>query len=228
MDAFKFVCFTEGYSPTELLMSLNRPNIYASYGIHPHSAKEYNTEIENKIIALMDHPKTVAWGECGLDFFKNISEQDVQIEAFKRQLTQAVKLKKPIVVHTRSAEEKTVEVMKEIVPKDHKVHMHCFGESIDMTQKLLEHWSENMFFGFTGAITFNSAEKNRSVVKYLPLEKILLETDGPFMAPVPLRGKVAHCGMIPLVAKKIAEIKGVSLEQVLKTTRENTKKMYGF
>jgi TatD DNase family protein len=106
------------------------------------------------------------------------------------------------------------------------IHMHCHGGGVEFTEKLLKAFPK-IYFGFTGVITFPSAVQHTKVIQILPIENILLETDGPFMAPIPYRGLVAHSGMIPLVAKKIAEIKSLSIENVMKTTFENAKKLYG-
>lgn len=220
-------CFAAAFDPTDAFMRENvHEGVYASYGIHPHAASEYTDEIEARIARAMEHPKTVAWGECGLDYFKNFSPHDVQRDVFERQMRKAVELDKPIVIHSRDADDDTLRLMREHLPRERRIHMHCFGSDAAFAQTLMSEWP-NLFVGFTGAITFGNAQRNRAVVKVVPLDRLLLETDGPFMAPVPHRGKVAHPGMIPLVANKVAEIKEESLEHVITTTRENVRRMYG-
>lgn len=241
----------ESFDAMEMLIDYD--GVWGAFGLHPHSSKEYSDAIEERIKKNMKHPKTVAWGECGLDFFKvfkvvlllsksyslqNISPQDVQRNAFARQMKCAIEVNKPLVVHTRDAEEDTLRLMTEILPKDWHIHVHCFSGSADFAKKLMDHF-DNLFIGFTGAITFKSAQKTRDVVKIVPLERILLETDGPFMAPVrescffvgdqlqePFRGQVAHPGHIPLVARMVAQVQGRTTEEVLKQAAINTKKMY--
>src|SRR5687768_5841342 len=112
----------------------------------------------------MSNPKVVAWGECGLDFFKNQSEPDVQKSVFVRQMKMAVQLGKPIVIHSRDADEDTLQLMTANLPSDHKVHLHCFGGAEDFANKAMQHFP-NLFIGFTGAVTFNNAQRLRDIVK---------------------------------------------------------------
>jgi len=201
--------------------------IYASFGIHPHSAQHYDDKRENIIIELMKHPKTVAWGETGLDFFKNRSPREQQLIAFQRQLLQAVKCKKAVVVHSRSAPMETYNILKR-APKDWPIHLHCFHDSVDHAKKLLMDFS-NLFIGVTGAITFSSAGDLRRVVAEIPLDHLLLETDGPYMAPRQANAAkgVCHSGMIPFIAEEIAQLKGVHIDRVYQQTRANVKRVYG-
>ncbi|EAL68497.1 hypothetical protein DDB_G0278649 [Dictyostelium discoideum AX4] len=205
----------------------NNECIYGAYGVHPHNAKEYNDQIEQKLIDRMkSNPKVVAWGEMGLDYFYNKSSNDEQINAFSRQLKQAVKLGKPLVIHSREAEEDTLRLLKELVPVDYKIHIHCFTSNSDFAKQLLDHFP-NLCIGFTGCITFRNSQSIRDSVEAVPIERILLETDGPYMTPEPFRGQIAHSGHIPMVANAISQIKNIPLDQVLKQCRENTTKIYG-
>ena len=135
-------------------------------------------------------------------------------------------MKKPLVVHSREAESETLDILKRKIPKDHKIHIHCFTSSKAFAQDLIGYFP-NLFIGFTGVITFASAQSTRDVVQIVPLERILLETDGPFMSPNGFRGYLSHPGFIPLVAKQIAEVKGIPVEKVLQKTRLNANLMYG-
>ncbi|EGG20986.1 hypothetical protein DFA_00855 [Cavenderia fasciculata] len=203
------------------------PQIYAAYGVHPHNAKDYTDTVESKLIERMSHPKTVAWGEMGLDYYYKNSTHDQQKIAFRRQLGVAVPLGKPLVIHSRDAEEDTIAILKELVPKDYKIHIHCLTSSNQpYILQLLEHFS-NLCIGFTGCITFKSSDPIRDSLAIIPLDRLLLETDAPYMTPEPFRGQIAHSGHIPHVANLIAQIKGTSVEAVLKQCRENTKKIYG-
>eukprot|EP01118_Nematostelium_gracile_P013368 TRINITY_DN5033_c0_g1_i1.p1 TRINITY_DN5033_c0_g1~~TRINITY_DN5033_c0_g1_i1.p1 ORF type:complete len:286 (-),score=75.87 TRINITY_DN5033_c0_g1_i1:2-859(-) len=223
LGAINVCCFSSSFDMMERLME--EDSIFASFGMHPHEAK-YFDQMEERIRKNMSHPKVVAWGECGLDFFKNQSPKEVQMNVFERQMKAAIEYKKPLIVHSRDADDETYQLMTKTLPKDYFIHLHCFGESSqEYANKMLEYFP-NLFIGFTGAITFASNNKTRAIMKTIPLERILLETDGPFMAPVPFRGQTAHPGMIPLVAKTIANEKNIDVEQVLKQTTENAKRMY--
>ncbi|EFA81466.1 hypothetical protein PPL_05454 [Heterostelium album PN500] len=197
---------------TDMLISFDQ--IFAAYGVHPHNASEYNDDIEAKLIQRMASPKVVAWGECGLDYFYNKSARPAQLSAFTRQLQAAVKCNKPVVVHSREAEEDTLRLLKENLPKDWKIHIHCFTSNIEFALALLEHFP-NLYIGFTGCITFNNSESIRDSVSVVPIDRILLETDGPYMTPMPFRGQIANSGHIPQIANVIAGIKELSLEEVL-------------
>jgi len=212
----------------QLIFFLQYDKVFAAFGIHPHYATVYTDEIENQIIeSFKKFPeKSLAWGECGLDFHYNNSPPDVQKQIFTRQVIKAVEINKPIIVHTREADDDTLRILQENVPRHWRIHVHCFTGSTVFAQKLLDAYP-NLFIGFTGVITFKNSQDIRESVKIVPLERLLLETDGPFMAPIPYRGKVAHSGHIPLVAQMIAEVKNVSVETVFEAARANTKKMYG-
>eukprot|EP00735_Rhodelphis_limneticus_P006146 TRINITY_DN18515_c0_g1::TRINITY_DN18515_c0_g1_i1::g.2833::m.2833 TRINITY_DN18515_c0_g1::TRINITY_DN18515_c0_g1_i1::g.2833 ORF type:complete len:293 (-),score=34.77,sp/Q93075/TATD2_HUMAN/40.22/2e-56,TatD_DNase/PF01026.16/6.3e-62 TRINITY_DN18515_c0_g1_i1:729-1607(-) len=203
------------------------PKIYGAFGCHPHNAKNYTNEWEKRIEECLKHERAVAWGECGLDFHYNHSPRQVQLDVFVRQMKKAVELRKPLVVHTREAEEDTLRLMKETLPVDHPIHVHCFTDSAQLAQSLLSSFS-NLYIGFTGACTFKTATALRETIKTsVPLHRILLETDGPYMAPVPFRGDVANPGHIPYIAKVIAEVKEVPVEKVFEQARENTRCVYG-
>jgi len=217
-------CFVDSFDICETLQE-SHDWVHGSFGIHPHEASKYSDEFEDRIVKNMKNPKTVAWGECGLDYFKNKSSHELQQVAFTRQLKKAVELNKPVIIHTRDAEDDTWRIMDEILPKDHRIHVHCFTGTSEFITKVFKKW-ENSFVGFTGCITFSNAQRQRDVVKLIPLERLLLETDGPFMAPEPLRGSIAHPNMIPIVANKVAELKEISLGEVFKQTYINANKMY--
>ena len=206
---------------------LEEPGIYGAFGIHPHNAKYYTDAVEERLVEALTHPKAVAWGECGLDYHYDNSPRDVQKEVFKRQILMAVKLGKPLVVHSRDAEEDTLYILEDNLPRDWPVHLHCHGGSEAFTVALMKSFT-NLVFGFTGAITFANAGQKKLIAEVVPLERIVLETDGPYMAPVPFRGQTAHPGMIPYVANQIAQLKKRPLDEVLHIARENTKRIYGF
>lgn len=219
-------CEMESYEPSIALIADETSQLYGAFGLHPHYSSDYNDEVEAKLVKAMELPRTLAWGECGLDYHYNRSPHDVQQAAFTRQIKCAVAAKKPLVVHSRAAEADTIKIMREHLPKEWLIHLHCFTDRKEMAVTLLEHFP-NLCVGFTGAVTFPGADANRENIAAVPLDRLLLETDGPFMAPVPLRGRIAHPGMIPLVAVTVAQVKGVSVEEVLTQTRKNVTKIYG-
>ena len=174
------------------------------------------------------------------------SPADVQRAVFARQIQRAVECKKPLIVHTRDAEDDTLRIMRAHCPVDMRIHVHCFTGSAKMAHTLLGTFA-NLKIGFTGAITFPKAVAERELIKELPLDvrprvcwvrlliiiiarllqRILLETDSPYMAPVPFRGRVSHPGLIPLVAECIADTKGVTIGAVIEQTRKNVTAVYG-
>jgi TatD DNase family protein len=202
-----------------------KKKIFFSFGCHPHSASHYNDDYENRLVTLMSENNVIAWGECGLDYFKLLSPKESQIEAFRRQLTKAVELNKTIVIHSRSAEEDTMAIMKELIPKDHYIHLHCFTGSLEFAKDLLEYFP-NLFIGFTGCISFKNSVNEQNVVREIPIERLLIETDGPFMAPEPLRGQTCHSGMIPFVVENVAKIKNLDVKEIYKLTLENARTIY--
>ncbi|PRP85675.1 hypothetical protein PROFUN_06509 [Planoprotostelium fungivorum] len=199
-------------------------------GLHPHHSKDWNDQLESSLLEAMKHPRCVAWGECGLDYHYDHSPRDVQREIFERQLKLAVSLGKPIVVHTREAEEDTEDIIKRCVPKDHKVHVHCFTDSPSFAARLLDHFP-NLYIGVTGVVTYASNQNTSQVIRELTgLKRILLETDSPFMTPNNLKGKrpsVCHSAMIPWTAQFVSKILDVDTEEVLRVTRQNALDFYG-
>ena len=209
-----------------VLALMEAPEVYGAFGIHPHDAKAYDDGLESRLRAALAHPKTVAWGEIGLDYHYDFSPRETQREAFIRQIRQGVSLGKPLIIHTREAEADTLEIMEREIPRDWRIHVHCFTSSPGMAERLLAHFP-NLCLGLTGIVTFKNAQDLQAVARATPLDRLLLETDGPYLAPIPHRGQPAHPGHIPLIAAKIAELKGAPLESVYASARENTRKIYG-
>lgn len=223
--AIHVCCDPVGIEGSEMI--IQDPRIYGSFGVHPHNAKEYNDDIEEKLVKIIGgNEKVVAWGEMGLDYYYKYSQPEIQKAVFERQIKRALELKKPLMIHTREAEDDTFQILTSLVPSDYPIHIHCFTSSLEFAKKLMNHFS-NLYFGFTGIVTFKTADNVKEVVRNVPLERILLETDGPFLAPVPYRGKVATSGMIPKIVAEIAKLKSVSEEEVYRQTRINTTNIYG-
>lgn len=186
--------------------------IYFTQGIHPHDAKEA-TEIEfNKIIQRSQMPKMVAVGEIGLDYHYNNSPPEIQREMFEKQLQIACDQDLPVVIHTRDADEDTKAILKNFSGKlKRKGVVHSFTSTLDLAQFVLD---EGFYIGFNGIITFKKAENVQEVVKITPIERILFETDSPFLTPVPHRGKENAPFYLPFIAAKIAELKNTDLEKL--------------
>ncbi|MBU5668716.1 TatD family hydrolase [Peptoniphilus sp. MSJ-1] len=200
-------------------------NIYAAIGIHPHDAKTYNEEIENRIIELSKNEKVVAIGEIGLDYYYDNSPRDVQREVFKRQIELAAKLKKNIVIHSRDAAGETFEILKEAHEKyDFTALIHCFSQSVEMMKEYIKMGD---YIALGGAVTFKNAKTPKEVAKEVDLNHLLLETDCPYMTPVPNRGKRNEPKYVSLVCNYIAELRGMESAELERVTSENTKRFFG-
>ena len=198
-------------------------NIYASVGIHPHHANQYTEEIKEKIRDLVtNHPKVVAIGETGLDYHYMHSPKEVQQHAFQDQLQLAQQLNKPVVLHTREAEADTLQILHEN-PVPQQGVAHSFTGSQQMALELIE---MKWMIGINGIITFKNAEDLRKIVRKLPLEQILLETDAPFLAPIPYRGKPNEPSRIPVIAQFLADLLEVPLAQLAEQTSQNARHLF--
>jgi len=228
---------------------LPKPGVFAAFGCHPLSAHEWNDEMASLVKSTVSDStnSVVAVGECGLDYHYAMKEIEADVgladdaargarwdavrskqhDVFVSQMKLAAELNAPLVIHTREAEEDTLRLMRTHLPRDARVHVHCFTSSASLASSLLEQFP-NLCLGFTGVCTFKNGGDVRDVVAQTPLDRILLETDGPYMAPAPHRGAVAHPGHVPHIARKIAEVKGVSHAEVFARCRENTRRTYGF
>ncbi len=205
-------------------ISLQHQHIFFALGVHPHNAYEYNKEIEQKIESKVElHPeKLIAIGEIGLDYFYNFSPNYIQIETFRRQLKLAKKLGLPAIIHNRDSSEDLLNIIEDEQDGNLKVVLHCFSGNVDFLQKSLD---LGCYVSFTGNITFkkNSLEET---VKEVPNDRFFLETDSPFMTPVPFRGKRNEPKFIEIIANKIAEIKSINTNKVIEMTTRNAKKFF--
>lgn len=196
------------------------PEVYFTQGIHPHDAKEFTETEFEKISTRAVLPKMVAVGEIGLDYHYNNSPQDVQKEVFEKQLQIACDKDLPVVIHTREADEDTKAILKNFSAHlKRKGVVHSFTSSLDLAEFVL---SEGFYLGFNGIITFKKAENVQEAVRMTPVERILFETDSPFLTPVPHRGKENAPYYLPFVAAKIAELKNVDIEQLKNQVLKNS------
>ncbi|MFI3325420.1 MAG: TatD family hydrolase [Clostridia bacterium] len=204
-------------------MSKNYPYVYGALGIHPECAKtlpqDYLEVIEN---GTKDDINIVAIGEIGLDYYyADLCPKDIQKEVFIAQLELAKKLDLPVIIHDRDAHGDMLEILKLYKPKG---VVHCFSGSVEMANEIIK---LGMYIGIGGVVTFKNAKHCPEVVKAIALDRLLLETDCPYLSPVPFRGKRNDSSLISYTADKIAEIKGITTEEVVFTTRNNVKDLFG-
>ncbi len=198
----------------------NYPWLYTAAGVHPQDIAGIGEDELAKLEALLAHPKVVAVGECGLDYhYEGGVCKERQIEIFEAELEMANRHDMPIVVHCREATQDTMELLRKYKPKG---VMHCFSGSAETAKEIVK---LGMYVGFTGVITFKNARKTLEALAAVPLERLLMETDCPWMAPEPLRGQASHSGMIIHTAAKAAQVKGVTTEELLETTCQNACRM---
>lgn len=198
--------------------------IYASVGWHPVDAIDMTDEHLAWIEELAQHPKVVALGEMGLDYHWDKSPKEVQKDVFRRQIRLACKVNLPIIIHNRDATEDVVTILKEEHVEEVGGIMHCFTGSIEVAKQCMD---MNMYISFGGPVTFKNAKKPKEVATELPLDKLLIETDCPYLTPHPFRGKRNEPGYVSYVAEQIAELKGITYEELADITTANAKKLFG-
>ncbi len=196
--------------------------LYATCGIHPHEVKKARPDTYEALKALFRDPKVVALGEIGLDYAKEYSPRQIQKEHFVFQLQLAREYGLPVVIHSREASPDILGLLKENLPE--KFVFHCYAGDVSEAREILDLGG---YISVTGIVTFPKAENIREVVRYVPLERLMLETDCPFLTPVPYRGKRNEPAYVRLVAEKVAEVKGVSLEECARVTTKNAEEFFG-
>jgi TatD DNase family protein len=203
------------------------PFIYAAVGLHPHEASLYDEALERKLLAMSDHEKVIGWGEIGLDYHYDHSPRDAQRRVFSRQLRLALERRLPAIIHTREAEDDTIQILREDWAEAGGAAVggiiHCFTG----TQRLADAAIELGFhISFSGVLTFKNAGDLREVARSVPMERLLVETDCPYLAPLPYRGKRNEPAFVLETAAKLAELKGVSVEEIASVTCGNFKRLF--
>jgi TatD DNase family protein len=195
-------------------------NVFASVGVHPHDAKLYDDDAEKRLITMIkESSKVIAWGEIGLDFYYNYSPRDVQREVFIRQIRTAKNLDLPIIIHSRDADDETVEILANECSYDNfRGIMHCFGGTAEMAKSLMD---IGFMISFAGNVTFKKADNLREAARVVPLEKLLIETDCPFLTPIPFRGKRNEPSYVVHTAQFLADFYGIELEKLANQTTQN-------
>ena len=217
------VSATYEYCEKVLALAGKYPHVYAAIGVHPDEVGELNEDKIQHMKELCCNKKVVAVGEIGLDYYWDKENHDLQKEWFIRQLDLARKKEKPVIIHSREAAADTMEIMKEYASGLRGV-IHCYSYSAEMAK---EYVKMGYYIGIGGVVTFKNAKKLKQVVQEIPLESIVLETDCPYLAPVPYRGKRNSSLYLPYVAEEIAALKGAAAEDVVLQTEENARKLYG-
>lgn len=211
-----------GYDELSCYDAINLANehgdLYAAVGMHPHAAKCYNTAFEEKLKNWMQLSKVVALGEIGLDYHYDHSRREVQRDVFLKQIQVAKLFRKPIIVHSREAVQDTYGILKENITNEKSGVLHSFSQTKEMLYKYLD---IDMYISVSGIVTFKNASNVREMVRHIPIEKLLIETDCPYMTPIPFRGKRNSPVYVKYVAEKVAEIKEMSYEEICEVTTAN-------
>jgi len=203
--------------PQVLTLAENNANFYASVGVHPDYENIEEPTVEG-LVGLADHPKVVAIGETGLDYFRLTGDLEWQRTRFRRHIQAAIACGKPLIIHTRNSPEDTIRIMREENAQQVGGVMHCFTESLDVAVQAI---ALGFYISFSGIVTFKNATAIKEVARQVPLERMLVETDSPYLAPMPYRGKTNQPSYVKHVAEEIAKLRGISLAEVSTATTEN-------
>ncbi|KHD44991.1 TatD family hydrolase [Streptococcus hongkongensis] len=223
VTAHNVVGFDQATIAGALALAAKYPDVYATIGWHPTEAGSYSQAVEEMLVSHLNNEKVVALGEIGLDYHWMEDPKEVQIEVFKRQIQLSKDYNLPFVVHTRDALEDTYQVIKEAGVGPCGGIMHSFSGSLEMAQKFID---LGMLISFSGVVTFKKATELQEVAQAIPLDKMLVETDAPYLAPVPKRGRENHTAYTRYVVDKIAELRGLTSEEVAKATTANAKRIF--
>jgi TatD DNase family protein len=210
--------------PRTVALAEQYDKLYAAVGLHPEDVKTYTPEGWDMICRLAEHPKVVGIGETGLDYYWDTSTKDAQKLLFEQHIDLAKQLHKPLVIHDREAHGDTLEILKRTNAKEVGGILHAFSGSVEMAMEVIK---LGFYIGLGGPVTFKNARKAVEVAQAIPLEYLVIETDCPYMAPVPFRGKRNEPMLVQHTATKIAELRGISVEELIEATYQNGKRIYG-
>ena len=197
--------------------------IYGTFGIHPHETENNQIDKQTIINVVKENNKIIGIGETGLDFFYNHSNKERQISSFEAHIEASIELSRPLIIHSRNAEKETFDILNSYKNSNLKILMHCFTGSLDFSKKLL---LLNAFFSASGIITFKNSIELQNTFKTIPLKKLLIETDSPFLAPIPMRGKKNEPSFIKFTLDKLSTLKEISVEQMSDITTDNFNKLF--
>jgi TatD DNase family protein len=216
------ISVTLGEFPQVLAVAEAYDNIYASVGVHPDYEDEGEIAVD-ELVRLASHPKVIAIGETGLDYFRLTGDLEWQRDRFRNHIRAAILADKPLIIHTRSAAEDTIRIMREENAQRVGGVMHCFTESIEVAMQAIE---LGFYISFSGIVTFKNATSLKEVAKQVPLDRILVETDSPYLAPVPFRGKTNQPAYVKYVAEEVARLREMPYEVLAKATTDNFFKLF--
>jgi TatD DNase family protein len=216
------VCIDMGNFPDVAALAERYPQVFASVGVHPNEQDTRDPGV-GELVELAQAPKVVAIGETGLDYFHGKGDLEWQRERFRRHIRAARESGKPLIIHSRDAREDTISIMHEEGAAEIGGVMHCFTEDWSMAQQALD---LNFYISFSGIVTFRNAEQVQDVARHVPLERMLVETDSPYLTPMPYRGKSNQPAYVRYVSEHIAELRGVSLESIARVTHDNFFKLF--
>lgn len=200
------------------------PEIYASFGIHPHEVEHEKLLSVDEIVSKASHPKVIGIGETGLDYYYEHSKRDIQKTSFENHIRAAAEIKLPVIVHSREADDDTIAILSsEMKANEYPGLIHCFSSTRRLAESALD---LGLYISIAGILTFKNAENIRETMKYVPLNRILIETDAPYLAPVPMRGKRNEPAFVRHVASCLAEVKGISPQEIEETTTANFMKLF--
>jgi TatD DNase family protein len=208
--------------PQVLALAEAYPNFYASVGVHPDYEDEPAFGVQD-LVRLADHPKVIAIGETGLDYFRLTGDLEWQRTRFRTHIQAAIETKKPLVIHTRAAAEDTLRIMREENAYQVGGVLHCFTESLEVALAAID---MGFYISFSGIVTFKNANMLKDVATQLPLDRVLVETDSPYLAPIPYRGKINQPAYVKYVAEEIARLRDIEFEEVMRATTNNFFKLF--
>lgn len=208
--------------PLMLKLVENYPNISTSVGVHPNDKDRHEPEV-SELVELAQYPSNVAIGETGLDYFRSEGGLDWQRARFRRHIQAAREAQKPLIIHTREAREDTINILQQEQAQEVGGVMHCFTESWEMAQAAMD---MNFYISFSGIVTFKNATELKEVARKMPLERMLIETDSPYLAPVPFRGKPNIPAYVVNVAEYIAQLRDTSIDEIAQVTTANFKRLF--
>tara|TARA_B100000029_G_scaffold347230_1_gene339587 strand:- start:131 stop:895 length:765 start_codon:yes stop_codon:yes gene_type:complete len=212
----------ESYKNISKIVSIDTM-IYGTFGIHPHETEKNNVSKNEIIKIIKNSSKLIGVGETGLDYYYNNSKKDIQIDSFKKHIEAAIETNVPLIVHSRNAEEDTFNILNNYKVEKPKILMHCFTGSHSFYKEMEK---LNSFFSASGIITFNNSKDLQNTFSKIPLDKILIETDSPFLAPIPMRGKKNEPSYIKYTVKKLAEIKNIDISKMITITTNNFENLF--
>ncbi len=211
-------------SQRSIALAEQYPFIYAAVGVHPHDAAMVDEKALAKLQTLASHPKVVAVGEMGLDYYRDLSPRDIQQQVFRKQLELAKEAGKPVIIHDREAHGDVMRILKEAKASAIGGILHCFSGSWEMAQECLE---LGFYISIAGPVTFHNARKLTEIAAKVPLDRLLIETDAPYLTPEPFRGKRNEASYVYYVAEKLATLRGMAIEELAEATTKNGLAVFG-